>query len=100
MKVLFILMSIFIMLSLSLCAHALQKTDEQEKPISDSKRYRVSLKDWPKDIASKIISVAPEIISESQSLEDLNSILKKLDNKFNFNKLNATASGAMRAAGG
>lgn len=52
-----------------------------------AEKYSVNLKDWPPDIATKIIKTTPEISRKDLGTEDLNFILKKLDDSFNFNSL-------------
>lgn len=52
-----------------------------------AEKYSVNLKDWPPDIAAKIIKTTPLISQKELTPEDLNFILKKLDDSFNFNSL-------------
>lgn len=51
------------------------------------KKYSVILKNWPQDIADKIVSLTPEIKRKDLDASTLNQILKKLDENFNFNGL-------------
>ncbi len=62
---------------------------------SAEKKYSISLKDWPADMSARIVKLAPEIKRRDLDLENLNGILKKLDENFHFNslKLVRTASG-------
>lgn len=59
-----------------------------------AEKYSVSLKDWPVDIAEKIIKTAPEITAKDLNLGNLNLILKKLDDNFNFNSLKIVKIGS------
>ena len=51
------------------------------------KKYSISLKDWPQDMAAKIIKLAPEITGNDLSVENLNTIIKKLDMNLHFTSL-------------
>lgn len=87
-----------ILLFLSISFNALSSTlaQENQQKLSPSdkqnnKKYSISLKDWPADMALRLIKLAPEISENHHDLESLNSILKKLDNHFNFNSLRFVA---------
>lgn len=71
MKIMFLIFILF----LSLFSHSAEKT------------YSINLKDWPADMAEKIIKLAPEIKKNDLTAENLNLLLKKLDSNFNFNSL-------------
>ncbi|MBY0452645.1 MAG: hypothetical protein K2P92_06390, partial [Bdellovibrionaceae bacterium] len=49
--------------------------------------YTVSLKDWPEDIVVKINTLAPELKRKDLTAAELNGLLKRLDDSFNFNTL-------------
>lgn len=50
-------------------------------------KYSINLKDWPDDIVSKIEKIAPEVKRKDLEEAELNNVLKKLDEAFNFNSL-------------
>jgi outer membrane protein insertion porin family len=54
---------------------------------ASSSKYSINLKDWPDDIVSKIEKLAPEVKRKDLEEHELNVILKKLDESFNFNSL-------------
>ncbi len=49
--------------------------------------YSVSFKDWPEDIILKINNLAPELKRKDLTAAELNTVLKRLDESFNFNTL-------------
>lgn len=49
--------------------------------------YTVHLNDWSEDIAAQLKNEAPEMNNHSLTEEQLNKVLKKLDQKFKFNNL-------------
>lgn len=49
--------------------------------------FIINLKDWPADIAAKIKIIEPRIVNYGYDLSELNTLLKKLDQSFNFNRL-------------
>jgi outer membrane protein insertion porin family len=55
--------------------------------------YSVNLKDWPPDISSKILQIAPEMGKKEISPESLNTALKKIDDSFHFNSLKLVKTG-------
>jgi len=63
-----------------------------KKENSIEKKYSISLKDWPMDFATQIIELVPEIAHAEFDLESINALLKKIDKKFNFNKLKLVES--------
>jgi outer membrane protein insertion porin family len=52
-----------------------------------STKYSINLKDWPEDIVSKIEKIVPEVKRKDLEEPELNMVLKKLDESFNFNSL-------------
>ncbi|MBC7421339.1 MAG: BamA/TamA family outer membrane protein [Bdellovibrio sp.] len=50
-------------------------------------RYQLNLSDWPVDVAQKMKKDVPELKEKTFSEENLNIILKKLDQKMQFNSL-------------
>lgn len=55
--------------------------------LANEKKYSISLKDWPPDLALQITELIPNISKKGHDLESLNEIIKRLDKKFNFNRL-------------
>ncbi|MFZ3230324.1 MAG: POTRA domain-containing protein [Pseudobdellovibrio sp.] len=49
--------------------------------------FSINLSNWPADVTQNIIHEVPEILSKQLSLEQINQILKALDQKFKFNSL-------------
>lgn len=59
--------------------------------------YQVSLKDWPEDIVVKINKLAPELKRKDLTAAELNNLLKRLDDSFNFNSLRLLRADATQA---
>lgn len=54
--------------------------------------YTINLDNWPKDVVQNILKETPEIKSKQLTSEQVNDILKKLDQKFKFNGLRVIKS--------
>lgn len=51
------------------------------------KSYTILIRNWPDDVSKKIRTIAPEIDAKNLDLEEINKILKKLDDNLNFDDL-------------
>ncbi|MBC7464522.1 MAG: BamA/TamA family outer membrane protein [Bdellovibrio sp.] len=49
--------------------------------------YSINVESWPKDVVQNMLKEAPELASKQLNQEQINLILKKLDQKFKFNGL-------------
>lgn len=57
--------------------------------------YSINLSDWPEDVANNIRKEVPDITNRHLSEEQLNKIIKHLDQKFKFNNLRLVKVGSI-----